>query len=145
MQLQTQYAYRARIEPDPDGGFLVTFDDVPEAITHGADRREAMNNAREALGLALRGYVLEGKELPVAAARKGNVIFPFADDALKLTTIAAFRESGMTKVALAGLLGKRETEVRRILDPDHPTKLTAMQEALGALGKEIVIGVRDVA
>ena len=64
---------------------------------------------------------------------------------LKLAAIEAFRESGMTKVALAGRMGKRETEVRRILDPDHPTKLAAMQEALRLLGKEIVIDVRDAA
>ena len=140
--------YFAQLAPDPDGGFLVTFPDVPEAITHGADAAEARANASEALGLALRGYVLEGKPLPPVKARslkKLVRIAPDAQDVLKIATIEAFQASGMTKVALAELMGKKEGEVRRILDPDHPTKLGAMQHALRLLGKEIVIDVRDAA
>lgn len=142
-----QYRYQARFEKDPDGGLLVTFPDVPEAITHGDTLEEAMAHAGEALGLALRGYVLEGRPLPEAASAGGKLpwVSPDAEDVLKLAAIEAFRESGMTKVALAGRMGKRETEVRRILDPDHPTKLAAMQEALRLLGKEIIIDVRDAA
>ena len=31
------YVFHAKFEPDPEGGFHVTFPDVPEAITGGAD------------------------------------------------------------------------------------------------------------
>ncbi len=141
------FEYWAKFAPDPDGGFLVTFADVPEAITHGEDEAEARANAREALGLALRGYVLEGSALPPVRARgKGLIrIVPDAEDALKLATIEAFRASGLTKVALAKRMGKNEGEIRRILDPDHPTKLGALQQTLRLFGKEIVIGIRDAA
>jgi len=139
--------YNAHFAPDPDGGLLVTFPDVPEAITHGDDEVQARANAREALGLALRGYVLDGRSLPAAVAMgKGLVrIAPDAQDVLKIATIEAFRASGLTKVALAEQMGKQEGEVRRILDPDHPTKLAALQQTLRLLGKEIVIDVRDAA
>ena len=141
-----RYEYWAELTPDPDGGYLVTFPDVPEALTHGDTKEEALENAREALGLALRGYVAGKQELPASKLRrKLYPVVPSADDAIKLATVLAFRESGKTKVELAALLGKGENEIRRILDPDHPTKLASMQAALRLLGKEIVIDIRDAA
>ena len=142
-----EYIYAARIEPDPEGGFLVTFPDVPEAITAGATLTEARANGSEALGLALRGYLVLDRPLPTRAAKcKGLVEVPVnAATALKLAVIEAFNSSGISKSDLARRLGKAEGEARRILDPDHPTKVQALETALAALGKEIVISVRDAA
>ena len=36
------YAYPCQLTPDEDGGFVATFPDVPEAITGGRDRVEAL-------------------------------------------------------------------------------------------------------
>lgn len=41
--------YPVRLTPAEDGGFVVTFRDVPEAITQGDDEADAMAMAREAL------------------------------------------------------------------------------------------------
>lgn len=141
------FEYFAEFTPDPDGGLLVTFPDVPEAITCGADVADARAQASDALGLALRSYLVNGRPLPEPAAKGKRLhrIRPDAQFALKLATIMAFQASGMTKVALAERMGKAEGEIRRILDPDHPTKLPAMQEALRLLGKEIILAVRDAA
>ncbi len=141
------YIFAASMEPDPEGGFLVTFPDVPEAITGGGTIPEARANAVEALGLALRGYLALGGPLPKATAkRKGLVAIPVdAVTALKLAVVETFNASGLSKRELARRLGKAETEARRILDPDHPTKLPLLQAALAALGKEIVVSVRDAA
>lgn len=142
-----QYAYYAALEPDPDGGFLVTFPDVPEAITHGADRADALASAREALALALRGIIADGRPLPAPAAQGGKMVEIAVDatTALKLAVIEAFATSGMSKSELARRLGRQETEARRILDPDHPTKLAQIEAALAAMGREIVVSVRDAA
>ena len=40
--------YPATLTPDPDGGFTVTFRDVPEAITEGDSRDEALLRAEDA-------------------------------------------------------------------------------------------------
>jgi antitoxin HicB len=56
--------------------------------------------------------------------------------------LEAFAAAGIAKSELGRRMGKDETEVRRILDPKHPTKSPAMVEALRALGKRLVIGVR---
>ena len=55
-----EYVFAAKLTVDRDGGLLVTFPDVPDAITHGADHAEARRNAAEALGMALRGYLADG-------------------------------------------------------------------------------------
>jgi len=47
------FAYRARFEPGDRRGVVVSFPDVPEAITEGRDESEAYTQAEEALGLAL--------------------------------------------------------------------------------------------
>lgn len=142
-----EYTFPALIEPDPDGGFLVTFPDVPEAITGGTDMALARANAVEALGLALRGYLAFGQPLPrPKAKRKGLVPIPVeASTALKLAVVEAFGASGLTKSELASRLGKGENEARRVLDPDHPTKLPVLEAALAVLGKEVVVSVRDAA
>ncbi|MER9878482.1 type II toxin-antitoxin system HicB family antitoxin [Mesorhizobium sp. M0118] len=141
------YSYSGQFGIDPDGGFLVTFPDVPEAITTGDDIVEAKQNASEALGLALRGYLAQGKPLPKPMAKgKGLVEVPVeATDALKIAVIEAVQASGISKSELARRLGKAETEAYRILDPDHATKLASLEAALAVLGKQVVVSVMDMA
>jgi antitoxin HicB len=66
-------------------------------------------------------------------------------DAIKLAVIMTFRQAGISKSELARRLGKAESEARRILDPHHPTKLGAMQDALRVMGRTIVISVKEAA
>lgn len=139
------FHFMADVRADPDGGFLVTFVDVPEAITHGDTRDEALSNGAEALGLALRGYCLVGRDIPVPQATEGTRIDLDAADAIKIAVIESFRKSGLTKTEFAKRIGKAEGEARRILDPDHATKLGAMQTALRALGKTLVISIDEAA
>jgi len=139
------YRYFATLQDDPDGGTIVTFDDVPEAITAGDSQEEVLSNAREALALALRGILQSGRSLPVPTAAVGVPVALDADVAAKLALIQAFRESGLTKSELARKLGKSENEARRLLDPDHPSKIGTLQEALRALGMEIEVTVRRAA
>jgi antitoxin HicB len=142
-----EYVYPGHFRRDPDGGFLVTFPDVPEAITQGDTLEEAKRSAVDALGLALRGYLAQGRELPrPSKGKKGHLDIPVeATDALKLAVVEAFRAAGISKSEFARRLGKAETEAYRILDPDHATKLTSLEAALRVLGKEIVVSVKDAA
>jgi len=65
------------------------------------------------------------------------------DVAAKLAVLESFAAAGITKSELARRIGKDEKEVRRILDPKHPTKLPALTAALRALGKRLVVGVAE--
>jgi predicted RNase H-like HicB family nuclease len=59
-----EMSYFAVFEPQPEGGYTVTFPDVPGAISEGEDFTEAWRNAREALELILEARVEAGEALP---------------------------------------------------------------------------------
>ena len=65
------FDYPVTLTPD-DGSVLVTFADVPEAITFGADEQEALMQAVDALEPGLSFYVDARQPLPVPSkAKKG--------------------------------------------------------------------------
>lgn len=138
--------YLAKFIEDDDR-FIVTFPDVPEAMTHGSSRAEARSNAVEALELALLGaYFAQGRSFPDASrrAREGGrfewIALPPSAVA-KMAFIDAFKASGMTRVALAAKLGKSEGEVRRMLSPTYGSKINTLEAGLRALGRRLVLTV----
>lgn len=142
-----EYVYPADFHKEEDGGFLVTFPDVPEAITQGDDLADAKASASDALGLALRGYLVHGLSLPTPSrlkAKQFNIPVE-TSNALKIAVVEAFRATGISQAEFARRLGKAETEARRILDPDHPTKLATLEAALKLFGKQVFISVKDAA
>lgn len=60
--------YPAQIQENAPGEFVVTFRDVPEAITSGATREHALHQALDALATAIDGYLIAGRALPEASA-----------------------------------------------------------------------------
>jgi antitoxin HicB len=140
------YLYRARWERgDRRGSIVVTFPDVPEVVTQGRGEVDARAMAEEALGLGLLSYLVRGKPLPKPRAKGRNLvdIAVAPDVAAKLAVLEFFAAAGISKSELARRIGKDEKEVRRILDPKHPTKLPALTAALRALGKRLVVGVME--
>jgi antitoxin HicB len=65
-------AYPATLTADPDGGFTVTFRDVPETITEGDTREEALLRAEDALESALAMYIAAKDPLPVPSQAEGK-------------------------------------------------------------------------
>jgi antitoxin HicB len=140
------YSYRALCESgDRRGNIVVTFPDVPEVVTQGRGEADARSMAEEALGLGLLNYLVRGKSLPKPRAKGRNLvdIAVAPDVAAKLAVLESFAAAGISKSELARRIGKDEKEVRRILDPKHPTKLPALTAALRALGKRLVVGVME--
>ena len=140
------YSYRASFESgDRRGNIVVTFPDVPEVVTQGRGEADARAMAEEALGLGLLSYLVRGKLLPKSRAKGRNLvdIAVAPDVAAKLAVLESFAAAGISKSELARRIGKDEKEVRRILDPKHPTKLPALTAALRALGKRLVVGVME--
>jgi antitoxin HicB len=140
------YVYRAQFEPgDRRGNIVVTFPDVPEAVSQGRGEADARVMAEEALALALLAYLDRGKPLPRSRAKgRGLIDIAVAPDvAAKLAVLESFASAEITKSELARRIGKDEKEIRRILDPKHATKLPALTAALRALGKRLVVGVME--
>jgi antitoxin HicB len=142
-----EFAYPVTLTPDEtDGGFVVTFQDVPEAITQGETVADALMEAADALEEAIAGRIRRGDPIPEAspAADRPRVPVP-AQTAAKAALFLALKETGISKSELAARLECDEKEVRRLLDPRHPSKLPRIQKALAVLGKGLSIRLVDEA
>ncbi|MCI8572275.1 MAG: type II toxin-antitoxin system HicB family antitoxin [Lachnospiraceae bacterium] len=60
--------YPAIFHTAEEGGFWVTFPDIPECMTQGDDMQQAYEMAVDALGLALSSRKEEKQEIPVPSA-----------------------------------------------------------------------------
>ena len=138
-----QFLYKANLIEEEEGGYTITFNAVPEAITYGADLAAALHEAIDALDVALLYYLEADKHLPESdadqAADGDHLVAPSAQCAAKLAVFAAWKASGISKSELARRLDVAEGEARRILDPDHATKLATLEAALAVLGRRLVV------
>ncbi len=128
----------------PDGGtVLVSFIDVPEAITFGADEDEALLQAVDALETALSFYVEARKSLPVASKpRRGQrTVRPSALEGAKLGVYQAMTEQGIKKAELARRLGWHMPQVDRLFDLRHASRLDQIEAAARALGRHLEVRV----
>lgn len=140
-------AYPAALTPDPDGGFTVTFRDVPEAITEGDTREEALLRGEDALESALAMYVAASEPLPVASAvASGEELVPLSALGMaKAALYEAMREQGVGRAELARRLRWHLPQVSRVLDLRHASKMEQVEVALAALGLRLVVDVARAA
>jgi len=132
-------------EADPaDAGYVVTFPDLPEAITQGDDEADALKHAQDCLDEVLAGRLRHGEDIPLPGTG-AFLVEPSIMISAKAALYLAMKGSGLSKLALARRLGWDEKEVRRLLDPAAATKITRIEQALSCLGKRLSIDVMDAA
>ena len=135
------FVYHARFEPGDERGIVVTFPDVPEAITEGGDEAEARAMAEEALALALLSYPQRSLPLPLPREHRGDLIpmIVAPEDAAKLAVLNAWRQAGVSKSDFARRLGKDEKRSAehwtQCIGPNFPV----LEAALRALGRGLVM------
>ncbi len=139
------YTYPCDLTPDEEGGFLVTFPDIPEAITGGKTRAEALEMGKDALTVALAGYVIANWDIPSPSpVSEGQELIPLDPvPAAKLALYNAMREQGVSEAELARRLGGTEEVVNRLLIPDRYTHITSVMKALRAVGRSLIIQDAD--
>ena len=135
-----RYAYPYDLLRQPEGGFTVTFPDVPEAITQGDTEEEAAAMAEDALVTALSFYTENAERLPHPSPAHGRPLaFVPPLVAAKLALHDAMLAAGVSNVALARRLGTDEKTVRRLRDPLHQSRINQVDAALRALGRRLGI------
>ena len=136
------FDYPVILTPD-EGTVLVTFPDVPEAITFGADEDEALLHAVDALETGLSFYVDARKSLPaVSQPEPGQkTVRPSALECAKLGVYQAMTEQGIKKAELARRLGWHMPQVDRLFDLRHASKLDQIEAAATVLGRHIEVTV----
>lgn len=135
--MSSEWTYPVELRREEDGRVHAYSSILPEAIASGQDEADALAEMGHALVAAVRGRIKDGMDLaPPGTAlqvERHPVVLP-ARLAAKAAVYSAWKASGLSKVALAERIGRNEVEVRRILDPDHGTKLDQLEEAAAALG-----------
>lgn len=140
-------AFPINLKKQVDERFLVSFPDVPEAITDGETKAEALSIAADCLIAALGGYINDKRNIPEPSnPKKGQqtILLPPLVSA-KLALYQAMKNAKITRVALGKRLGVSEGAIRRLLDLDHRSHIGQIDAALNALGKRMVVAVHDAA
>ena len=143
-----RYLYPCTIELDQEekritgrNAYNVTFPDVPEAITCGWSREEALQMAEDCLGVALTFYVDRREDIPNPGAptdRQVLIRVPLII-AAKLSLYTAMRSQNITDGVLGKRLGVSESEIRKLLNLDHSSSITQVEKALEAVGRTLVL------
>jgi antitoxin HicB len=138
--------YPAKFDRAKDG-ITVTFPDIPEAITCGFSEREAMEYAVDAIITVFTEYIKRRQAIPRASKARGKsmrmVVLPALEEA-KIRLYEAMRETGVRKADLARRMGWQKSQVDRLLDLRHRSRLDQIEAALAKLHKRLVVNVEDV-
>ena len=136
-------AWPVELAKQDDGSILVSFADIPEALTEGATEEEAMVEAQDCLVAALGGYVDAGRVIPRPSPARGRatVALP-ALVAAKVALYDAMRYQGVEETELAMRLGVSATKVARLVNLDCRSRIGQVEAALGALGQRLMVSTQ---
>ena len=138
--------YPVELTPDDNDTFLVTFPDVPEAVTFGEDEAEALLMAEDALLVMLSAYMDDRQPIPEPSPLNGR-----PGVALKVTASAkialynALLAAGKRKTDLARMLNLTAIQVDHLLSLHHKSRIEQIETALAALGKRLIVEMREAA
>ncbi len=150
--MSERFTYPVRIVPASrfaakETGYVLSCRDLPECHGQGETIKEALADAAGALEEAVAARILAALDIPRPSRpqRGERLVAVAAQTAAKAALALAMREARITKIELAKRLSCDEKDVRRLLNPRHGSRLAAMAAALAALGKQMVVTLRDAA
>ncbi|MEO5339123.1 MAG: type II toxin-antitoxin system HicB family antitoxin [Magnetococcus sp. MYC-9] len=145
--VEMQFNYPVLIRQQAGDACQVSLPDFPEVGSVSSTLEGALSIADDALASAISNRIRRNQPVPLPSTVRGKA--PLHRAALpallsaKVALYLAMRHAGLSKVALARRLNHDEKEVRRLLDPSHPSKLPRIEAALAVLGMRLVIGLHQ--
>ena len=140
MRGEMPHVYAALLEPEPEGGFTVTFPDIGYGATYGATWDEALRQAEDMLEEAVLGIIAHNEEVPAPSPARGRPLVRLpALTAAKLEVYLAMRQAGLDAAQLAQRLGWPPKKITHIFDGYHVVRLEQLEAALAALGRRLVV------
>jgi len=135
------FDYPVVLTPESNGTLLVTFPDVPEAVTFGDTEDEALMQAVDALETGLSFYVEARKPLPVASKpKKGQkTVRPAALECAKLGVYQRMLEQDIKKTELARRLGWHLPQIERLFNLRHASRFEQIEAAARVLGLDVMV------
>lgn len=138
------FDYPVRLEPDDNDTVLVTFPDVPGAITFGETEAEALDHAVDALESILSVMIADRKDIPLPSPADGRpTVAPTLLGSLKIILYLAMRARGWRKADLARALKIDPRMADRLLDLRHRSTVAQLDRALRACGQRYDVTMRE--
>jgi len=136
-------AFRCHLEPDEDGGYVVTFPDLPFGFTQGNTLDEALREAVDCLETILAVLVEEGRDIPEPSKIKRGeyLVSPSATTAAQVALYSAMRREKVAPRELAKRLRIPVSDVRRLTDLAEYPPLELIERALAALGHRLTVAL----
>jgi antitoxin HicB len=131
--------FPVKLSKEPEGGYTVTFPDIPEAITCGESIEDALYHAKDALESAMDFYLDDKRPVPAPSKPKRGqhtVELP-ASVAAKVLLLNEMSDQKVRPAELARRLKVTPQEVTRLIDWRHTSKIDGIAGALKALGKTL--------
>ncbi|HEU5339772.1 type II toxin-antitoxin system HicB family antitoxin [Edaphobacter sp.] len=128
--------------------FLVTFPDIPEAITQGKSEEQSLRAAKDALETALDFYFEEGRVVPAPSPLKRGQRFVElpVSVAAKVLLLNEMLRQKVRPAELAKRLHTSPQEVNRLTNIRHTSRIDGIAAAMKALGKSLeVSAASDIA
>lgn len=136
--------YPATFTPAEEGGFVITFRDIPEAISQGDDEAEALDMAADVLLTVMDFYFEDRRTVPMPSAPlEGERMIPLPlSAASKVLLLNEMLAQDVGPSELARRMGTSKQEANRLTDLKHATKIDRIADAMTALGRELDLVVR---
>ena len=136
--------YPAHFKPGDNGRFVVTFRDIPEAITQGDDEPDTLAMAADALVTAMEFYFEDRRPVPPPSPPLPGerlIALPLTISA-KVHLLNQMIADRVRPADLARMMGVKPQEINRLTDLSHNTKIETVTAALRAMGREVELVVR---
>lgn len=136
-------SYPFKLKLDANGAQLVTFPDIPEAVTSAHTKASIARRASDALESALEFYFKDGRVVPMPRAPKRGqrtvtLSVTMSGKVLLRNEMIAQK---VRSVDLARRLKTTPQAVNRLTTLRHSTKIDGLVEAFAALGKKLELRV----
>lgn len=137
------FNYPAKFAKDADGGYSVTFRDIPEAVSQGDTLAEAKAAAADALVTAMDFYFEDNRQVPKASKVQKDEEFVElpVSVATKVQLLNTMIENRYRPIDLAKAMGMKPQEINRIINVKHATKIDTIAAAFRAMGKSLELRV----
>jgi antitoxin HicB len=137
-------AYPARLKKQPEGGFLIKFRDVPEALAQGGTKEEALGLGESALITALGVYMEEGKPIPLPSEpRRGEILIPLrVENTCRVMFYEAMRRKAFTVKDVAEKMGVTVYKAKKLLHVTSQTTLDDLVRVALALDMQVISQIR---
>jgi antitoxin HicB len=137
--------YVVSLTTDDNGTVLVTVPDLPDAVTFGEDRDDALARAVDAIESALMGRMAAREQIPSPKTAGPDLVTLPALTSAKVEIYRLMRKSGVGKAELARRLGVALPHIDRILDLRHQSRLDSLERAFRALGYSLDLRINKAA